>query len=41
MTAMSIVAVVAPRTSKIIKNGLVGSWKKRKFAKKWYIKFCV
>jgi len=39
---MSVVAVVAPRTGKIIKNGLKNGFsKRRKFTTKWYITLCV
>jgi len=42
MRVTSLVAVVAPRTSKIIKNGLrvFEKGERRKFATKWYITLC-
>jgi len=36
MTVTSLVAVVAPRTGKFIKN-----WKRGTFATKWYITLCI
>jgi len=41
MTVTSLVAVVAPRTGKIIKISLSVFWKRRKSATKWCTTFCI
>jgi len=38
---MSLVAVVAPRTGEIVKNGSNRFSKEEKIATKWYITLCV
>jgi len=37
----SFVAVVAPRTGKIINNDLKCFWKSRKCSRKWYAKLSI
>jgi len=41
MVVMSLVAAVAPRTGKIIKNSLCVFEKRKTFTTKWYITLCI